>query len=517
MIPLEILNASDNIIKAFVDGFYLANGWGDNFDTPIDITQKSKVCIAGLTYLFKRLNINYKISVSKDNPNIETLTLDMLKKDGKYYSLNNNISKRKSDEVWFNINEGDKKQFVYDISTEDGTFVGGIGGILLKNTDGVNFEMPSDINERTYIGKGKNELVKKDKVYTGIEADTAEFNDLFMRNEMGLDIDYVAPSCINVSRKNYIIKILKKGKEKIKLTGNTIKSKKLPQYIVEFLDEGLKYLLNDDGYSFIELYYNYVEKICKKQIPLSKIANKSRVKQTVEEYKKYIKKTTKAGSLMSRQAHMELILLNDYPAGLGDTIYYVNNGAKKSSGDVQRISKATKKQQESYFETYGKSMPLDYIEINCYMIDEKEILNNPDLTGDYNVDRYLANFNKRIEPLLCIFKTDIREDILIDDISDRKYFTKLQCELINGKPLKESGQDNYDEVMTLSDSEVVFWKKVNRDPFFIYVDNSLDLVDQSWVSYNRKVLQAEAQSTSNNNDELITEQVDNEFSLYSIE
>jgi hypothetical protein len=36
-----------------------------------------------------------------------------------------------------------------------------------------------------------------------------------MRNEMGLDIDYTAPACINVSRKNYIIKLLKKGKEKI--------------------------------------------------------------------------------------------------------------------------------------------------------------------------------------------------------------------------------------------------------------------------------------------------------------
>ena len=32
------------------------------------------------------------------------------------------------------------------------------------------------------------------------------------------------------------------------------------------------------------------------------------------------------------------------------------------------------------------------------MIDEKEITNNPDLKGDYNVPRYLSNFNKRVEP-----------------------------------------------------------------------------------------------------------------------
>ena len=96
---------------------------------------------------------------------------------------------------------------------------------LVMDTDGVNFSTPEDIDSHIYIGKGLNELVEKGKEYRGIEADTAEFNDIFMRNEMGLDIDYTAPACIYVSRKNYIIKLLKKGKEKIKLTGNTIKSK----------------------------------------------------------------------------------------------------------------------------------------------------------------------------------------------------------------------------------------------------------------------------------------------------
>ena len=43
-----------------------------------------------------------------------------------------------------------------------------------------------------YIGKGLNELVDEGKEYEGIEADTAEFNDIFMRNEMGLDIDYTS-------------------------------------------------------------------------------------------------------------------------------------------------------------------------------------------------------------------------------------------------------------------------------------------------------------------------------------
>lgn len=365
---------------------------------------------------------------------------------------------------------------------------------LVMDTDGVNFSTPEDVETHKYIGKGLNDLVEKDKEYSGINADVAEFNDIFMRNEMGLDIDYTAPACINISRKNYIIR---KENGKIKLTGNTIKSKKLQQYVVEFLDEGLEYLLNDDGLSFIELYYSYVEKIYNKEIPLSKIANKARLKQTVEDYKKYIKKTTKSGSLMSRQAHMELVMQNNYPATLGETIYYVNNGQKKSHGDVKKNSKTGE------------------ININCYMISEKDIIDNPNTTGDYNVARYMDVFNKKIEPLLVVFSPEIRNDIIIDNPKDRQYFTKNQCKLVNGYPLKESGQDTIEEVMTISDSEVLFWNRVNRDPFFMYIDDTINLVDQYWVDYNRKVVAFQCDSTKNENEDEIIESNGNDFAYHA--
>ncbi len=368
---------------------------------------------------------------------------------------------------------------------------------LVMDTDGVNFSIPTDIETHTYIGKGLNELVEKGKEYTGIAADTAEFNDIFMRNEMGLDIDYTAPACINISRKNYIIKLIKKGKEKIKLTGNTIKSKKLQQYVVEFLDEGLKYLLNGDGLSFIELYYSYVEKIYNKQIPLSKMANKSKVKQSLADYKKYIKKTTKSGSLMARQAHMELIMQSNYIASLGETIYYINNGTKKSQGDVQKNPKT------------------GVIDINCYMISEKDIVDNPNTTGDYNIARYMSVFNKRVEPLLVVFNPEIRNEIIIDNPEKRPFFTRLQCELCNGYPLKEGGQDNYDEVMTLSDSEVLFWNRVNRDPYFMYVEDSLELVDQKWVEHNRKVVKLQAESVHVVNEGDIIESNGNDLAYHA--
>jgi len=361
---------------------------------------------------------------------------------------------------------------------------------LVMDTDGVNFETPEDRDNYTYIGKGLNGLVEKGKEYVGAEADVAEYNDLFMRNEMGLDIDGVWPATINVARKNYAL-LTDKGK--VKLTGNTIKSKKLQTYVAEFLDKGLRMLLDGKGGEFLDFYYEYVSKIYNREIPLAKIANKARVKQSIEDYKVHITKTTKAGSLMSRQAHMELLMRAGKNPGLGDTIYYVNNGEKKSHGDVQKkTTKMTKKQIEDYTNSNG-DVPLELLSksevtLNCYLIDEKEIENNPDLLGEYNVPRYLAAFNKRIEPLLVVYSPEIRKDILIEDPKDQPIFTKSQTVMGRGFPMKEKDQDQLDEVLTLSDMEVTFWQNVGIDPYYMYIDNTLELVDKERVENNKRIM-----------------------------
>ena len=108
------------------------------------------------------------------------------------------------------------------------------------DTDGVNFSCPLDVEDRSYVGLGENELVTKDKKYQGSEADVAEYNDLFMRGEMGLDTDGQWPSCINVARKNYAL-LMVDGT--VKLTGNSIKSKKIQGYMETFIDKGLRLLL----------------------------------------------------------------------------------------------------------------------------------------------------------------------------------------------------------------------------------------------------------------------------------
>ena len=167
------------------------------------------------------------------------------------------------------------------------------------------------------------------------------------------------------------------------------------------------------------------------------------------------------------------------------------------------MTKPTKKFQKEFLEEHGYPVPENYIKINSFMITEQELKENPDMKGDYNVARYINTFNKRIEPLLVVFHPDIRSDIIIDNPDDRPFFTINQCKLVNGFPMKEGSQDSFDEVMTLSDSEVLFWKKVGRDPYFMYLEDSLDHVDQYWVQKNRDAVNFKVPSSPTQEGDLI--------------
>jgi DNA polymerase elongation subunit (family B) len=343
---------------------------------------------------------------------------------------------------------------------------------LVMDTDGVNFSSPSGVEDRKYIGRGLNWKVKEGKEYTGAAADIAEYNDIFMRGEMALDNDGVWPSCINLARKNYA---LMTDKGKIKLVGNTIKSKKLPGYIEEFLDKGIKMLLNGQGKDFIEYYYEYLQKIYDQKVPLAKIAQRAKVKQSLKDYQFRCTQKTKAGSLMSRQAHMELAIHHKLAVNLGDVILYVNNGTKASHGDVQKVNKLKSGWREDdlryYQEKHGK-VPTDVMEsmirINCYMLNPSDLEENPDMTGEYNVPRAIATFNKRIDPLLVVFKDEVREALIVDKPENRGIFTTAQCQLINGHPLGEGDQDDLNDVLTISEQEMSYWGKRGLEPFYIY-------------------------------------------------
>lgn len=359
--------------------------------------------------------------------------------------------------------------------------------------------------------------MKEGVEYTGYEADVAEFNDLFMGRlynkfsvqKMGLGIDEVVDSTINFSRKNYADYFPENPYPKdVKLVGNSIKSKKINTYIAKFLDVAIRQLLRGEGQAFIEEYYNYIDKIYNLRIPLRDIATKGKIKKSIDQYLKDIKEVTKAGRPKSRQAWYELAIKENLPVSNGDTVYYINTGTSKSHADVKKVTHwyedkeegktEVTKDIEKEFKKYNKDNkdktgfkkipknewikkfhPDAYYEeeviMNCMVVprwiidndDDKYCSDMEDEEFEYNVPKYISVFNNRIKPLLVCFSRDIREQIMINNPKDRKYFTKEQCELVSGEPYKPSDQDTYEQLMTMEDKEIRFWIKYDMVPPFI--------------------------------------------------
>lgn len=358
---------------------------------------------------------------------------------------------------------------------------------LVGDTDGFNFAIPDNVDDIKYICKAshwKTTKFESGQELCGLDAVLAEFNETYMEGRMGLDIDDICEATINFRRKNYANLI----DGKVKLVGNSIKSKAMPIYIEEFIDNGVRLLLDGKGHEFIEYYYSYVEQIYNCKIPLVKIATKKRVKQTLDDYiNVYCKTKTKAGTMKARQAHMELAIRDNIHVDTGDTLYYVNTGNVKSTGDIKKTK-----------DTNGR----DIIELNCKLIPADQIEKNPDLTTDeYNVPKYLEAFNKRIYSLLVCFSPEIRDQILINvekikikgvkaadlewTLEPRKHFTNKQCEMHSGTPFEESDQDSYDDLMIMEDKEIRFWSSINTTPNLMSEEEWLSL-EADWKERMRQ-------------------------------
>ena len=361
---------------------------------------------------------------------------------------------------------------VYDISL-DGTVINALGMNVMSNTDGFNFQKPNKYRyteDNPYIGLGKGRNVKEGKAYTAVEADVAEFEDVYINQaynggilKNGLGIDEYCDACIQFKRKNYC-DLMPDGS--IKLVGNSIKSKKMPIYIEKFLNEAIKMLLHGKGKDFIEFYYDYVEKIYNMQIPLKDIASVGKIKTSIDEYKKKCKEITKAGTKKARQAWYELAIKENLNVNMGDSIYFINTGKKKGESDIKRITeyyyidsngneidyvmndngekmvdkkgnpisltKYIEKEYKKHYKEYSDSEfaknKLDYA--NNVLFTDKEILEKDrlifncvllsnelvededdhycDENFEYNTAKYIEMFNKRIRPLLVVFDRNVR-------------------------------------------------------------------------------------------------------------
>lgn len=124
-VPKVILNSNKKIMKAFIKGYLKGDGYLNKHKVYLS-DSNSYILTAGLVYLYKKLGIEYSISDRKDKLNI--LGLRQLRSDCERSKRSRKIGVK-------NITKVEHNDFVYDIGTEHGTFVGGIGNYVYHNSD----------------------------------------------------------------------------------------------------------------------------------------------------------------------------------------------------------------------------------------------------------------------------------------------------------------------------------------------------------------------------------------------
>ena len=138
-VPYFILNSNDSIKNQFFSGYYEGDGDKHTFNRikqfKFDI--KGKIGAHGLYTLLYSLGYNVAINTKNKKDNIYTL-----------HTCNNFRKSEIEVKKIIELPETKDDEYVYDIETESGRFLGGIGKIILKNTDSCYISFPQFSTEK---------------------------------------------------------------------------------------------------------------------------------------------------------------------------------------------------------------------------------------------------------------------------------------------------------------------------------------------------------------------------------
>lgn len=195
-VPKLILNAPYEIRQWFFKGYQTGDDCKNLMAKgQIGFACKGKIGAQGLYYIVKSLGYqNVKIDTRsyKDN----TYWIYSLKTD-EYFEAKKDKVIRIHD-----IKETTTEEFVYDIETTIGRFHGGVGGIILKNTDSVFVAFPMEFtDENGVVRKRTGEEAVQHSINMGMEA-SSKFKK-FLKPPHDLEYEKTFFPFILISKKRY--------------------------------------------------------------------------------------------------------------------------------------------------------------------------------------------------------------------------------------------------------------------------------------------------------------------------
>ena len=185
IIPLEIMNSSENVRKAFFNGLYDADGDKDiNGYTRID--QKSQISASHICWLASSIGYNISLNIRNDKPNIYRVTMTKIKQRKNPYAIKK-------------IKEIDYSGFVYDLTTDNHHFAAGIGNLIVHNTDSVFFTFNLQTLEGEPI-RGKKAL----EITIELAQEAGHLASSFLKSPHDLEYEKTfMPFCL-LSKKRYV-------------------------------------------------------------------------------------------------------------------------------------------------------------------------------------------------------------------------------------------------------------------------------------------------------------------------
>jgi DNA polymerase I len=131
-IPQCILNANAVTKKAFIEGIMAGDGHID-VNGLATIDQIHKTVLAGLVTMLEEIGLEYSLQIREDKPNVCRVRVIKDEADQRI----------KPADVIKKIEEFGVDGYIYDLETDNHHFCGGIGNVLLHNTDSLFLKNPS--------------------------------------------------------------------------------------------------------------------------------------------------------------------------------------------------------------------------------------------------------------------------------------------------------------------------------------------------------------------------------------
>lgn len=259
IIPDKIINSNYNIRLNFFLGYYFADGSKCRNSNTKHITfdNKGKIGSSQLYYLVKSLNYDASIKIRKDKPDIYRISCCCLKTYKNKQRVKSNIIKKIE-----HLKNIDDNIYVYDLETEEGCFNGGIGEIIVKNTDSVFIKFATkDLSEAIRLGKEAGERV------------TAE---LISQNRQPHDLEYEKTfhPFILFSKKRYVGNKYEEDVNKFKQTsmGIVLKRRDNARILKDTYQGVINSILNDkDTKKAEEFYINGVKRLLNGDVKFNKL------------------------------------------------------------------------------------------------------------------------------------------------------------------------------------------------------------------------------------------------------